>query len=216
MVPTLSVMRSAAALFRHLALWSRGWIFPSSAPVRDDVRSSVRPAPALWDGGGERTSRRSCARCRAPWIVVGDGPQRVALEAKFPEAVFTGTLKWGGAARCLSQRGRAGLSLADRYVRQWDRRGHGRGTPVAAYPVMGLVDIIRQRPGRVLDGDLRQAVLGALAVPRAECDRAGAGFYIGRSSSTACRASGSGAATAGMGGITKNAARRPHQIASRP
>jgi len=41
------------------------------------------------------------------------------------------------------------------------------GTPVAAYPVPGPLDVVGDSDGGVLDTDLRRAALGALDVPRA-------------------------------------------------
>ena len=40
------------------------------------------------------------------------------------------------------------------------------GTPVAAYPVPGPLDVVGSSPGGVLDLDLRAAALRALALPR--------------------------------------------------
>jgi glycosyltransferase involved in cell wall biosynthesis len=41
------------------------------------------------------------------------------------------------------------------------------GTPVAAYPVAGPLDVVGASDGGVLDADLRAAALGSLAIPRA-------------------------------------------------
>lgn len=40
------------------------------------------------------------------------------------------------------------------------------GTPVAAFPVAGPLDVVADSAGGVLDADLRRAALGALALPR--------------------------------------------------
>ena len=40
------------------------------------------------------------------------------------------------------------------------------GTPVAAYPVAGPLDVVGSSDGGVLDNDLRRAALAALSVPR--------------------------------------------------
>jgi hypothetical protein len=45
------------------------------------------------------------------------------------------------------------------------------GTPVAAYPVTGPIDVVTQGITGVLDADLRKAALGALAVERDGCAR---------------------------------------------
>jgi glycosyltransferase involved in cell wall biosynthesis len=43
------------------------------------------------------------------------------------------------------------------------------GTPVAAYPVTGPIDVIGAAPIGVLDEDLRKAALAALDIPRDAC-----------------------------------------------
>ncbi len=43
------------------------------------------------------------------------------------------------------------------------------GTPVAAFPVTGPIDVIGKAPVGVLDNDLRAAALAALEVPRENC-----------------------------------------------
>jgi glycosyltransferase involved in cell wall biosynthesis len=43
------------------------------------------------------------------------------------------------------------------------------GTPVAAFPVMGPIDVIADRPIVVLDTDLRRACIGALSLSREAC-----------------------------------------------
>jgi len=43
------------------------------------------------------------------------------------------------------------------------------GTPVAAYPVTGPIDVIGDAPVGVLNNDLRAAALKALEVPRGLC-----------------------------------------------
>jgi hypothetical protein len=40
------------------------------------------------------------------------------------------------------------------------------GTPIAAFPVPGPIDVVGQSPGGALDMDLRVACLRALSMPR--------------------------------------------------
>ena len=58
------------------------------------------------------------------------------------------------------------------------------GTPVAAYPVTGPLDVIPGSGAGVLDEDLRTAALAAL-----DCDRAAARRHAERYSWEACAAS---------------------------
>jgi glycosyltransferase involved in cell wall biosynthesis len=102
-------------------------------------------------------------------VVVGDGPQRAALQRRFPGAHFAG---WR-AGRALA----AAYAGADAMVfpSRTDTFGLAMleslacGTPVAAHPVPGPRDVIL--PGRTgaLDEDLRAAALAALACDRAAC-----------------------------------------------
>lgn len=102
-------------------------------------------------------------------VVVGDGPQRAELEARFPEAIFLGA--------------RTGTELADIY-RQADvfvfpsrtdtfgvviLEALASGLPVAAYTVMGPVDVLGGTQAGVLSEDLRVAALAALSLDRAHC-----------------------------------------------
>jgi glycosyltransferase involved in cell wall biosynthesis len=45
------------------------------------------------------------------------------------------------------------------------------GTPVAAYPVTGPIDVVTSQRDGVLDADLRAAALAALEVDREACRR---------------------------------------------
>lgn len=106
-------------------------------------------------------------------VVVGDGPQRDALARAYPSAQFLGE--------------RHGAALADIYASAdvfvfpslTDTFGLvlleslASGTPVAAHPVTGPVDILEgAAPGvGALDHDLQAAALRALSGDRAACRR---------------------------------------------
>ena len=99
-------------------------------------------------------------------LVVGDGPQRAELERRFPDAIFVGA--------------RVGRELASYYQRadvfvfpsRTDTFGlvlveaMACGTPVAAYPVRGPIDVVTDPAAGVLDQDLGAAALAALALDR--------------------------------------------------
>ena len=102
-------------------------------------------------------------------VVVGDGPSRADLERRYPEAVFTGVRHGDDLARLFagadafvfpSRTDTFGLVLLEALA---------SGTPVAAFPVTGPIDVIGTAPVGVLSDDLRQAALGALEVPRQNC-----------------------------------------------
>ncbi|HEY6815791.1 MAG TPA: glycosyltransferase family 1 protein [Croceibacterium sp.] len=116
-------------------------------------------------------------RCTRPGtkVLVGDGPARVALQARYPEARFLGV--------------RHGKELASAYAgadvfvfpSRTDTFGVvmiealACGTPVAAYPVDGPRDVVDPGVG-TLDEDLDVAIGGALACDREACSAYGRSF----------------------------------------
>lgn len=102
-------------------------------------------------------------------VVVGDGPARAALVRRFPTAHFTGWRANGALARA--------YAAADAFVfpSRTDTFGLvlleslASGTPVAAYPVTGPLDVIGDAPVGALDEDLRAACLRALRADRVAC-----------------------------------------------
>lgn len=115
--------------------------------------------------------------CRHPGtkVVVGDGPARAELEARYPEARFLGKLE--GAALASAYAG------ADVFVfpSRTDTFGLviiealASGTPVAGYPVTGPKDIVTATTGG-LDEDLDAAIAKALACRRADAAALGASY----------------------------------------
>ena len=101
-------------------------------------------------------------------IMVGDGPQRPELERKYPETRWLGYRHGTDLVRCYAD--------ADVFVfpSRTDTFGlvmleaMACGTPVAAYPVTGPVDVVAPETG-ALHEDLATAVGAALKVDRAAC-----------------------------------------------
>ena len=102
-------------------------------------------------------------------VVIGDGPQRTELERRYPKASFLGE-KTG---RELSSHFAAAdvfvfPSLTDTFgVVQLEALACG--TPVAAFPVTGPLDVIADHPVGALDADLRSACMRALGISRQAC-----------------------------------------------
>jgi glycosyltransferase involved in cell wall biosynthesis len=113
-------------------------------------------------------------------VVVGDGPALAGLKARFPDAVFLGSLHGNELA--------SAYASADVFVfpSRTDTFGlvmieaMACGTPVAAYPVPGPLDILREGVG-AMDADLEQAIAKALRCDRGVCAAYGAGFGWKRS-----------------------------------
>jgi glycosyltransferase involved in cell wall biosynthesis len=108
-------------------------------------------------------------------VVVGDGPARAELDARFPAAHFLGP--------------RSGRPLAGAYAgadvfvfpSRTDTFGLvmiealACGTPVAAYPVSGPVDVLSEKVGAMRE-DLGDAIGEALTRDRVVCAEFAAGF----------------------------------------
>ncbi len=102
-------------------------------------------------------------------IIVGDGPARAELQAKYPKGVFLGSLQGEALAEIYSG--------ADVFVFPSKTDTYGlvllealaSGVPVAALPVTGPKDVIGSAPVGVLSDDLQAACLQALKIDRQAC-----------------------------------------------
>ncbi|EQB32442.1 glycosyltransferase family 4 protein [Sphingobium ummariense] len=113
-------------------------------------------------------------------VVVGDGPARLALERAYPQARFLGALfgtelagAYAGADVFVfpSRTDTFGLVMIEALA---------CGTPVAAYPVTGPVDIVTPDTGALSDR-LEEAIAAALRCDRAACADYGRSFSWERS-----------------------------------
>jgi len=170
MVATPSVGRDLAARgFVNLGPWTRGVDKDLFNPARRDEAIGF-PRPVFLSVGriAHEKNLPDFLALDLPGskVVVGEGPQRAALEARFPTAHFLGRCENGKLARLYAS--------ADVFVfpSRTDTFGLvmlealASGVPVAAYPVAGPIDVIGTSGAGVLDADLRLAALAALAIPR--------------------------------------------------
>ncbi len=113
-------------------------------------------------------------------VIVGDGPARERLQSRYPDAHFLGTMN--GAALAGAYAGADVFvfpSLTDTFGLVMIE-ALACGTPVAAYPVSGPVDIVTNDVG-ALAGDLESAIALALTRDRAACAAYGRTFTWGAS-----------------------------------
>ncbi len=104
-------------------------------------------------------------------VVVGGGPQLAALRRDYPGVIFTGPRHGASLARAYagadafvfpSRTDTFGLVLLEALA---------CGTPVAAYPVTGPLDVVTDPAVGALDEDLRAAAMAALQGDRGACRR---------------------------------------------
>lgn len=109
-------------------------------------------------------------------VVVGDGPQRESLMRDYPGAVFAGAkydeelARYYAAADVFvfpSRTDTFGLVLLEALA---------CGTPVAAYPVPGPLDVVGDSPAGCLGDDLTKATAQALTIDRSLCRQHALGF----------------------------------------
>jgi glycosyltransferase involved in cell wall biosynthesis len=173
--------RLAQRRIPNLARWSRGvdttlfrpgerFDFPGQRPIfayigRVAIEKNIEAFLAL-DLPGTK------------WVV-GDGPARAELERRFPAARFFGMksgeeLAWHYRQADVfvfpSRTDTFGLVLIEAMA---------SGTPVAAYPVVGPIDVIKDARAGVLHEDLAVAALAALSLDRSFVRRYAESFSWG-------------------------------------
>jgi len=102
-------------------------------------------------------------------VVVGDGPARKELEKKYPRAVFAGYRKGKELAGYVANADVLVFpSLTDTFGVVM-LEANGCGVPVAAYPVTGPINVVKNGVNGWLDEDLATAVNKAMHVSRTSC-----------------------------------------------
>jgi glycosyltransferase involved in cell wall biosynthesis len=149
--------------FRNMRRWSRGIDLSLFRPY---PKSWTYPRPvALYAGRVSREKNlEAFLSIDAPGtkVVVGDGPIRETLAAKYPKAVFLGYRSGAALAEAYSN--------ADVFVFPSTTDTFGLvmieamacGVPVAAYPVVGPVDVVTAPGVGALNADLATAMAEAL------------------------------------------------------
>lgn len=174
--PSSAVLVATAAMrsmleqrgFSNIADWSRGVDTELFQPAQNRSTDLRRPVFLYVGRVAVEKNLPAFLGLDLPGtkLVVGDGPQRKELERRFPTAVFVGA-KHGEELVSYYQRADVfvfpsrtdtfGLVLAEAMA---------CGTPVAAYPVRGPIDVVTDRCAGVLDNDLGAAALAALSLDR--------------------------------------------------
>lgn len=193
-------VRWTYALLRRFHNAARATLAPTPAIV-DDLRARGFHGARLWSRGVDlETFSRDGARMERPadrpvflyvgriavekqvdaflrldlpgekWVA-GEGPERPRLQARHPDARWLGVL--GGAALAALYRTADVMvfpSVTDTFGLVM-AESMACGTPVAAFPVPGPIDVIGQSGAGVMHRDLREACLRALEIPRENARR---------------------------------------------
>lgn len=174
MVSTQSIQSDLEARgFRNIARWGRGVDLTLFHPRPGDDIVDGLPRPIHLYVGRVAVEKNVPAfldlDLPGTKLVVGDGPQLNELRRRYPDAVFTGhktdeeLARYYAAADIFvfpSLTDTFGLVLLEALA---------AGTPVAAFPVPGPLDVIGDLPVGGLHADLGQAISIGLRADRARC-----------------------------------------------
>lgn len=186
LVPTPSVRRDLQAEgFERLKLWTRGvdtdLFHPkkSKRGQKDDPYRIFKGPIYLYVGRiavEKNVEAFLQTDISGTKVLVGDGPQLSELKNKYPQAQFLGFQK----GEALSEL----YASADIFVfpSKTDTFGNvmleamASGLPVAAYPVAGPIDVIKDMSAGILDHDLSVACQKALALKKQDARAYATGF----------------------------------------
>ncbi len=157
--------------FKKLLRWSRGVDETLFRPRSERVLDLPRPIFLFVGRIAVEKNVEAFLRLDLPGskVVVGDGPMLARFKAAYPEAHFMGPQQGEDLARTYASSDVFVFpSLTDTFGIVL-LEALASGLPVAAYPVMGPLDVIGDSQVGVLDQDLRRAALAALDIPRDLC-----------------------------------------------
>jgi glycosyltransferase involved in cell wall biosynthesis len=174
MIATASLRQELAARgFKKLGFWTRGVDTDLFRPEHQAELDLPRPIFLTMGRVAVEKNLEAFVALDLPGskVVIGDGPQRAAFGRRYPKVRFLGE-KTGKDLT-------AHLAAADVFVfpSRTDTFGVVQlealacGTPVAAFPVTGPLDVIADHPVGALDTDLRSACIRALSISRETCRR---------------------------------------------
>lgn len=161
--------------FQHLHQWQRGVDLQLFRPLTQkrpaELEGLPRPVMAYMGRVAIEKNIDAFLRLQLPGtkLVIGNGPARSELAARYPQAQFIG-FRFGDDLAAM-------LSAADVFVfpSLTDTFGLAMiealacGLPVAAFPVPGPIDVIEPGVTGVLNEDLAAAIHAALQLDRQVC-----------------------------------------------
>ncbi len=170
--------------FRNVVLWTRGVDLEIFRPMESKVLNTARPIFLYVGRVAIEKNVEAFLKLDLPgskWVA-GEGPALAELKSRYPEANYLGVLTQAELAKV--------YAAADVFVFPSRTDTFGLvllealacGTPAAAYPVTGPVDVLADGGAGAMHEDLREACLEALKIDRGAA-RAWAERYSWRAAS---------------------------------
>ena len=184
MAPTIVVKNDLEKFgFTNVVLWSRGVDTEVFNMQESKVLNSAHPIFLYVGRVAVEKNINAFLEIDLPgskWVV-GDGPAMAKIKQQYPNVNYLGVLNQPELAKV--------YAAADVFVFPSKTDTFGLvlleamacGTPVAAYPVTGPIDVLGDSPAGAMNEDLRTACLAALKIPR-EVARAHAERFSWRAS----------------------------------
>jgi glycosyltransferase involved in cell wall biosynthesis len=155
----------------HAARWTRGVDLERFTPGERSSRALVRPVFLYVGRVSVEKNIEAFLHLDLPGtkIVAGVGPALALLKRRFPEVRFVGVLSPAELTQLYrdadvfvfpSRTDTFGLVMLEALA---------CGTPVAAFPVQGPLDVVGGSDVAALDDDLQRAALLALRIDRSQC-----------------------------------------------
>jgi glycosyltransferase involved in cell wall biosynthesis len=184
MAPTIVVKNDLEKFgFTNVVLWSRGVNTEVFHMQESKALNSAHPIFLYVGRVAVEKNINAFLEIDLPgskWVV-GDGPAMAKIKQQYPNVNYLGVLNQPELAKV--------YAAADVFVFPSKTDTFGLvlleamacGTPVAAYPVTGPIDVLGDSPAGAMNDDLRTACLAALKIPR-EVARAHAERFSWRAS----------------------------------
>lgn len=164
--------------FRNTVLWERGVdtkLFSPCSEPPEELAGLARPVLLYVGRVAVEKNLEDYLRLDIPGtkLVIGEGPELSRLRSRYPQAHFLGCKPPQELARFYSASDVFVFpSLTDTFGLVL-LESIACGTPVAAYPVPGPVDVVKPGVTGALDVDLKRAIEQALTLDREACAAVG-------------------------------------------
>ncbi len=175
--PSLAVMAPTPVVkadlekhgFTNVVLWTRGVDLDIFHPMESKVLNTARPIFLYVGRVAVEKNVEAFLKLDLPgskWVA-GEGPALAELKSRYPQVNYLGVLSQAELAKVYaaadvlvfpSRTDTFGLVLLEALA---------CGTPVAAYPVTGPIDVLGNGDAGAMNEDLREACLDALKIDRA-------------------------------------------------